>query len=160
MRAPTAAQHSPPSRPLRGAPIQQSPRVCACASQTNEKEKVMMSIVFFLAFAGSASAFTVVPPMRARSITVIAPRLVGSVNAIVGSEFRQEKLDKSFECGVCGGASDWCPVCRGPAARCEEQAELDSMFGCEVCGGASDWCPVCRGPVAKSLLSHTTPRLS
>ena len=111
----------------------------------------MMSFFLFIAFAGSASAFTVAPS-QSSGANQVAFR--NRINMLSGLEAKSAS-PANFECGVCGGASDWCPVCRGPAApplmAVEEAVESKAGFECGVCGGASDWCPVCRGPSAGSF---------
>ena len=111
----------------------------------------MRSIVFFIALLAPVGAFTVAPSVR-----TIKPELVGGVNVVsklsFGAagfrEFKSERAVTNFECGVCGGVSEWCPACRAPTALCDDKSEPEAKgFECGVCGGAGIGCPACQSPL-------------
>ena len=130
----------------------------------------MLSLVFSTLFVGSASAFKVAPQMVP---TDAASKygLTGKVNTVHGSQFiwdaagflkRSELEGNLFECGMCGGSAEGCPMCRGPSPKQAgflEQSELEAnLFECGMCGGSAEGCPMCRGPSPKQVTAVATAR--
>ena len=112
---------------------------------------MMRSIIALLAFASSACAFNAVPRALPSGLKLHGRRYAAPLVPIaLLKEDSELPITRSrFECGVCGGSSDWCPVCRGPSLLEVSSPVEFNQFECGVCGGASDWCPVCRGPGSK-----------
>ena len=98
---------------------------------------IIMSTVCAVAFTGSA-----VHPSR-----VVAPQMLSA------------KAVSSFECGMCGGMADGCPMCRAPTPAAykafsfdvHEEMDTKSSFDCELCGGLGEGCPMCHGPSPASF---------
>ena len=82
--------------------------------------------------------------------SVVKPRF--SQVGIVDLKPDQKATNDAFECGMCGGAMDGCPACRGPSFNALNSFDLvveapkpktNDAFECGVCGGAMDGCPAC-----------------
>ena len=122
----------------------------------------LLCVVLCTSYLSLAGAFSVTPQSHVapKRRTEYGYRLVDTVKALGDSEARQ--ASSRFDCEVCGGLSDWCPVCRGPAISHECTTEQNAnSFSCGVCGGASDWCPVCSGGFSgtQPIFESTAPTL-
>ena len=128
----------------------------------------MMSIVLItIFFASAAGASKVTPKVQLGMM----PSRRAPAPAMVG-------YDSGYECGICGGAVEGCPNCRGPSffdaapntavahslpgifnVLGESELDIDNRYACGMCGGTAEGCPMCRGPtqVASILLDTFDP---
>ena len=124
----------------------------------------MLSSVLITIFAGSAMGISCSKAAPPRVQMPQMPQTRRPIRAVAAYDlpavFTTDLKGTAdfYECGVCGGAADGCPACRGPTPTTFEAfnaAIVDStsaqdinQFECGVCGGAVDGCPACRGPTA------------
>ena len=106
----------------------------------------MLSVFLFIAFAGSAGAFGVAPQMPVRRTMEAAS--MHRMAVLTEAPTKSPLTINRFECGVCGGSGDFCPVCRGPALLTLDMAEPATSRSMCDCGGSG--CSSCLAPSAAS----------
>ena len=115
----------------------------------------MLSALRFSVFISTVSALQIAPqmvPSKARSAT----KLMWSPSGFLEGQ----ATIISFDCGVCGGMSDNCPACRGPApAALKASLQAINSLECGVCGGMPDSCPACRGPAPAAFETSSMPTI-